>query len=57
MNKIFYYLSLMKFDDELRWGLELSLFELKDLENEYRYRIRISKEEFHKLERKFYECE
>ncbi len=54
--KIYKYLSLMKFDDELRWGLELSLYKLpeKDLEKDYEYKIPISDKLYEKLNNKFY---
>lgn len=52
--KYYYYLSLMKFEEELRFGLELSLYDMKDLENEYKYLIPISREEFTYLCKKFY---
>ena len=51
---MFYYLSLMQFDDELRWGLEISLFELDSLEKDYFFLIPISKEKFDYLSKKFY---
>ena len=55
MNK--YYVSLMKFDDELRWGLEEYLYEPdeKELEKDYYYNIPISKELYKYLINKFYE--
>ena len=52
--KYYYYLSLMKFEEELRFGLELSLYDMKDLENGYKYLIPISSEEFNYLCKKFY---
>ena len=52
--KYYYYLSLMKFEEEVRFGLELSLYDMKDLENGYKYLIPISSEEFNYLCKKFY---
>lgn len=56
---IYRYLSLMKFGNELRWGLESSFYELSgsDLEKNYVYLIPISKEMYKKLNEKFYESE
>lgn len=51
---MYYYLSLMKFDDEFRWGLQISFFELSLLEKDYYYLIPISKEQFDYLDHKFY---
>lgn len=42
------YLTIYKFGDEFRWGLEESLFELEERKiiKEYKLRIRIDKELF-----------
>lgn len=50
------YISLMKYGKELRWGLEMSLYELSnaDLEKSYYYLIPISEKMYKKLNEKFY---
>lgn len=54
-----YYISLMRFGDELRWGLEQYLYEPNEieLEKDYYYNIPVDKELFNYLENKFYDRE
>lgn len=50
-----YYISLMRFEDELRWGLEEYLYEPDkiELEKDYYYNIPIDRDLFNYLENKF----
>lgn len=49
----------MKFDDELRWGLEQSLYNMNEdeKENSYSLKIEINKELYDYLLEKFYDRE
>lgn len=50
------YLTIYKFDDEFRWGLEQSSFELEERKmiNGYKVRIRID-DELYNIINQFYE--
>lgn len=50
------FITLMKFGDELRWGLEDSLYDISEheRENSYSLKIEINKELYDYLYEKFY---
>ena len=53
------YVTLYKFNDELRYGLEQSIFELEEnkLIKDYKIRLRITDEQFKLIEKSFFTME
>ena len=53
------YVTLYKFNDELRYGLEQSIFELEEnkLIKDYKIHLRITDEQFKLIEKSFFTME